>query len=192
MNIAIIPARGGSKRIPRKNIRPFAGRPMISYAINRAKSSGLFKHVVVSTDDPEIKAVAKNYGAETPFIRPQELADDHTPTVPVIAHAISECESLTWESEYICCIYPAVPFLQETDLVAALKLLQECSTADYSFPITEYPSAIQRALRLNLEKKTSSFNSEHEFTRTQDLEPAYHDTELKELVFFSKFRRKAR
>lgn len=173
-DVAIIPARGGSKRIPRKNIRPFAGKPMIAHAISAAVNSGLFDHVVVSTDDEEISRIAREWGAETPFVRPPELADDHTPTVPVIAHAIGECEKLGWTIERACCIYPGVPFIQIADLEAALKLL-ETSHAEYSFPITDFPSAIQRALRRGGSGRMSPFFPEHELTRTQDLEPAYHD-----------------
>ncbi|MCG9042273.1 pseudaminic acid cytidylyltransferase [Laribacter hongkongensis] len=175
MNIAIIPARGGSKRIPRKNIKPFAGKPMITYAIEAALGSGLFAHVVVSTDDPEIAAIARDAGAETPFPRPAELADDHTPTVPVIAHAASACEALGWTPEFICCLYPGVPFIQQADLKAALQLLLDTPEADYSFPVTEFPSAIQRALRRTPSGQMASFSPEYELVRTQDLEPAFHD-----------------
>jgi pseudaminic acid cytidylyltransferase len=174
MNIAIIPARGGSKRIPRKNIRIFAGKPMIAHAISAAKASGLFDHVVVSTDDTEITRIANEWGAETPFVRPLALADDHTPTVPVIAHAITACEALGWQVSMACCIYPGVPFIQVGDLSSALELL-ETAQADYCFPVTEFPSAIQRALRRNGTGRVSPFYPEHELTRTQDLEPAYHD-----------------
>lgn len=174
MNIAIIPARGGSKRIPRKNIREFAGKPMIAHAISAARQSGLFDHVVVSTDDEEIARIACEWGAETPFTRPAELADDHTPTVPVVAHAITACQALGWEIDYACCIYPGVPFIRIDDLKRALELLQ-ASQAAYSFPITEFPSAIQRALRRLPDGRMQTFNPEFELTRTQDLEPAYHD-----------------
>lgn len=174
MNIAIIPARGGSKRIPRKNIREFAGKPMIVHAISAAKQSGLFAHIVVSTDDDEIAGIACDWGAETPFKRPPELADDHTPTVPVIASAITACKALGWQIDYACCIYPCVPFIQIDDLQHTLKLLQS-SDAAYSFPVTEFPSAIQRALRRLTNGQMQPFNPEFEHTRTQDLEPAYHD-----------------
>lgn len=174
MNIAIIPARGGSKRIPRKNILEFAGRPMISYAISAAKSSGLFNHVVVSTDDREIANAALRYGAEVPFMRPADLADDHTPTVPVIAHAVRASESLGWSVEKVCCIYPAVPFLQTDDMKAALELLER-SGADYSFPVAEFPSAVQRALTLGDHGRLSPMFPANELTRTQDLPKAYHD-----------------
>lgn len=174
MDLAIIPARGGSKRIPRKNIKPFAGKPMIAHAITAAKASGLFAHVVVSTDDDEIARIAANWGAEIPFTRPPELADDQTPTVPVIAHAITSCEALGWQTERICCIYPGVPFIQKDDLRAALKLLEKTG-ADYCFPITEFPSAIQRALKRSKTGHLAPFYPEFELARTQDLEPAYHD-----------------
>ncbi len=174
MKIAVIPARGGSKRIPRKNIKDFCGKPMIAHAISAAKQSGLFEHVCVSTDDEEITRIAREWGAETPFMRPAELADDHTPTVPVIAHAITACQALGWHIDYACCIYPGVPFIQIDDLKRALELLQT-SQAAYSFPITEFPSAIQRALRRLSNGQMQSFYPEYELTRTQDLEPAYHD-----------------
>ncbi|MCG8993028.1 pseudaminic acid cytidylyltransferase [Laribacter hongkongensis] len=175
MNIAVIPARGGSKRIPRKNIRSFSGKPMIAYAIEAAKDCGLFSHVVVSTDDPEIAAIACQYGADIPFVRPTELADDHTPTVPVIAHAIAACESFGWHSEMVCCIYPGVPFIQTEDIQAAMALLQVTPEADYCFPVTEFSSAIQRALRRDATGQLQSFFPEFELVRTQDLDPAYHD-----------------
>lgn len=175
MNIAIIPARGGSKRVPRKNIRNFVGRPMISYAIGAALDSELFTYVIVSTDDHEIAETAKTYGAVVPFMRPAELSDDHTPTVPVIKHAIDQAEALGWFADYVCCIYPAVPLIHGPDLLAAFQLLRKASYADYSFPITQFPSAIQRALRLDSSGATRSFYPEHELTRSQDLGPAFHD-----------------
>lgn len=172
--IAVIPARGGSKRIPRKNIKAFAGRPMIVHAIAAALDSRLFEHVVVTTDDPEIADTARRAGAETPFVRPAELADDHTPTVPVVAHAIEALEQMGWLVATVCCIYPGVPFIQVADLAAALDLLRN-SGADYAFPVAEFPAAIQRALRRTPEGRMSSFHPEFELTRTQDLEPSYHD-----------------
>jgi pseudaminic acid cytidylyltransferase len=174
MNIAIIPARGGSKRIPRKNIKEFCGKPMIAYAITAAKKSGLFEHVVVSTDDEEIAHIARAWGAETPFARPAELANDFTVTVPVIAHGIEACYTLGWMFDQVCCIYPGVPFIQIDDLKGALARLTS-SEADYCFPVTEYPSAIQRALRLLSDGRMQPFYPQFEITRTQDLEPAYFD-----------------
>ncbi|MEI6757001.1 MAG: pseudaminic acid cytidylyltransferase [Chlorobium sp.] len=174
MNIAIIPARGGSKRIPRKNIKNFAGKPMISHAITAAKLSGLFEHIVVSTDDDEIASIAQDWGAEIPFLRPSELANDYTATVPVIAHGINACNALGWDFNHVCCIYPGVPFLQINDLKGAFALLNEAK-ADYSFPVTEFPSAIQRALKRLDSGKMQPLYPQYELTRTQDLEPAYHD-----------------
>lgn len=174
MKIAIIPARGGSKRIPRKNIKSFANRPMIVHAIDVALRCNLFDRIVVSTDDEEIADIARKYGAEVPFMREAELADDHTPTVPVIANAISNCQALDWMIEEVCCIYPTVPFLQSIDLVNALNLL-ETNKTDYVFPVTEYPSAIQRAFRKLPNGLMESFYPEFASTRTQDLEPAFYD-----------------
>ena len=174
MNLCVIPARGGSKRIPRKNIKTFAGKPMIAHAISAAKASGLFAHIVVSTDDEEISNIAIEWGAEVPFVRPLELSDDHTPTVPVVAHAAQVCKDLGWQVDYICCIYPCVPFIQAADIVKTFTLL-EGSEADYSFPIAKFPSAIQRALKRNKDGLVSPFSPKYEIVRTQDLKPAYYD-----------------
>lgn len=159
MNMAIIPARGGSKRIPCKNI--MAGRPMISYAIAAARSCGLFEHIVVSTDDAEIADVARSFGAEIPFLRPLELADDHTPTIPVIAHAITACGGLGWKIGKVCCIYAATPFLRVEDLRGALQLLED-SGSDFAFPVAEYPSALM-ILALSLsERRGESGTARHQ------------------------------
>jgi len=174
MKVAVIPARGGSKRIPRKNIREFAGKPMIAHAISAAKQSGLFERIVVSTDDRDIACIAREWGADTPFTRPAELADDYTATVPVIAHAITACQALGWDIDYACCIYPCAPFIQTTDLMHALDLLQTTQAA-YSFPVTEFPSPIQKALRRLPDGQMQPFYPEFELARTQDMEPAYHD-----------------
>jgi pseudaminic acid cytidylyltransferase len=174
MQIAIIPARGGSKRIPRKNILTFAGIPMIAHAIAAARHCGLFAKVIVSTDDEEISSIARAHGADTPFKRPAALADDSTPTMPVIAHGIRACQEIGWSIDYVCCIYPCVPFIRADDLQAALALLK-ASSADFSFPIAEFPSAIQRGLRQTPDGRVAPFFPEHELTRTQDLEPAYFD-----------------
>lgn len=174
MNIAIIPARAGSKRIPRKNIKEFCGKPMIAYAITAAKEAGLFEHIVVSTDDEEIAQIARLWGGETPFVRPAELANDYTATVPVIAHGIEACYTLGWSFDQVCCIYPSVPFIQIDDLRNTLASMTG-SAADYCFPVTEYPAAIQRALKLLSNGKMQPFYPEFEVVRTQDLEPAYYD-----------------
>jgi pseudaminic acid cytidylyltransferase len=174
MKIAVIPARGGSKRIPRKNIKDFCGRPMIAWAISAAKESGLFDHIIVSTDDEEIAGIAKNWGAETPFVRPVDLADDLTPTVPVIAHAVKSCLELGWDADYVCCIYPCVPFLQVGDLISALDLA-DTQNADFVYPVTEYAHPIQRAMRRLSSGEMQFFSPQFELTRTQDLEKTYHD-----------------
>ena len=175
MNLCVIPARGGSKRIPRKNIRDFCGKPMIAYAIEAAKSSNLFDSIVVSTDDNEIATISKSYGAEVPFMRPDELANEYAGTVEVIAHAINECEKNGLKPETVCCIYPCVPLIQAEDLCNALVLLESSTYADYAFPVTEFPSAIQRGLKRKPNGKMSSFYPENEKMRTQDLESAYYD-----------------
>ncbi len=172
--IAVIPARGGSKRVPRKNLRPFAGRPMIGYAIGVAQRSGLFERIVVSTDDAEVAAVARTLGADVPFLRPAELADDFTPTVPVIAHAIRACAELSWHARLACCIYPAVPLLQPQTLADALALL-EAGDAPYAFPVLAYRAPIQRALRRDLNGRSAPLHPEYMQTRTQDLPAAFHD-----------------
>jgi len=174
VKIAVIPARGGSKRIHRKNIKSFHGKPMIAYAIGAALASKAFDRVIVSTDDAEIAEVATAYGAELPFVRPPELADDHTPTVPVIAHAIQQCQHQGWAVEVACCIYPGVPFISTDDLRLAREMLLE-TDAHYVFPVTGFPSPIQRALRRLPDGSVKPFQPEYASTRTQDLEPGYFD-----------------
>lgn len=174
MNIAIIPARGGSKRIPRKNIREFAGQPMIVHSIQTALKSNMFDHIIVSTDDEEIAQVARNAGAQVPFKRPAHLSDDFTGTVPVIAHAI------TWMTENIatvtnaCCIYATAPFVIPEDLIIGHQLLID-HDADYAFSVTEYAFPIQRALKKKADGKLEMFFPEFYNTRSQDLEEGLHD-----------------
>lgn len=174
MNLAVIPARGGSKRIPRKNVRPFAGRPMIAWSITAALDSGCFDRVVVSTDDDEIADVARHWGAEVPFMRPADLADDRTATIPVIAHAIEWIQEHAGSFAAVCCIYATAPMVQPDDIRRGLRLLEETG-ADYVFPVTSFPHPIQRALRLGTDHRVEMFHPEHYATRSQDLEPAYHD-----------------
>lgn len=175
MKIAIIPARGGSKRIPGKNSKVFCGKPMIAWAIGYALESKIFDKVIVSTDDVQISMVARAAGAETPFVRPADLADDLTPTVPVIAHAVDTCQDMGWDIEYACCIYPCVPFLQTFDLVEAFKLMQETG-ANFAYPVTDYAHPIQRAMRRLPAGHMQFLQPENELARTQDLEKSYHDT----------------
>jgi pseudaminic acid cytidylyltransferase len=174
MNVAIIPARGGSKRIPRKNIKMLADKPMIAHAIIAAKASGLFVHVIVSTDDEEIAELARLWGAETPFKRPANLADDLTPTVPVIAHAVRACIDNGWPVDYACCIYPCSPFISPDDLIASLTEVR-VHDADFIYPVTEFAHPVQRAMRRLPSGGMQFLSPEFELTRTQDLEKTYHD-----------------
>lgn len=174
MKMAVIPARGGSKRIPRKNIKDFCGKPMIAYAICAAKESGLFDRIVVSTDDDEIAEIANQWGAETPFKRPIELSDDYTATVPVIKHSIETCKKQGWIVKEICCVYPCVPFLQALDLIGGFSQMKK-NVNGFSLSITEYPSAIQRAFKRVSNEKIEPFFSEFQNVRTQDLDSAYYD-----------------
>ncbi len=174
MILAVIPARGGSKRIPRKNIKLFHGKPMIYYAIRAALESEVFDRVIVSTDDNEIAKVALDCGAEVPFIRPIELADDHTPTVPVVSHAIATCMGLGWKVKDVCCIYPGVPFISISDLRLTYEMLCK-DEVNYVFPVSNFPSPIQRALRRTDDGRVHPFWPEYAATRTQDLEPGYFD-----------------
>jgi len=174
MKIAVIPARGGSKRIPRKNIKPFYGKPMIAWSIETALKSGCFDKVVVSTDDLEIAEVARHYGAEIPFLRPVHLADDHAGSIPVIQHAIQWFSGHGMEPEAVCCLYATAPFLSAEDLRRGLAILQE-NHCDYAFSMTSFPFPIQRAIRITQDNRVDMFYPEHFHTRSQDLEHAYHD-----------------
>lgn len=174
MNIAIIPARGGSKRIPGKNLKIFAGKPMLAHSIEAALASRCFEKVVVSTDDPLIADAARRWGAETPFRRPPELADDYTPTRAVINHAIGEVANIYTLPEFVCCIYATAPFLQHEDLIASLAALK-AHQADFVFSVTTFPSAIQRALRILESGVVVPFFPESMGARSQDLDEAYHD-----------------
>jgi N-acylneuraminate cytidylyltransferase len=174
VKLAVIPARGGSKRIPRKNIKPFCGKPMIAWSIEAALASGCFDRIIVSTDDAEIAEVARARGAEVPFIRPPELADDHAGTVPVVRHAVQWCVDEGRSPQLACCIYATAPFISPTDILAGLRLLQDTG-CDYAFAVTGYASPIQRALRINGEGRVEMFQPECFQARSQDLEPAYHD-----------------
>lgn len=175
MRIAIIPARGGSKRIPRKNIRPFAGQPLIAYSIKAARECGLFDHVIVSTDDEEIAAIARQHGAETPFVRPAELANDHATTVPVIRQAVQWVQQNLGPVEQVCCIYATAPFLQAAALRAAHQQFEQHRVGGYVFSATSFPFPIQRSFKLNEQGMVEMFWPEHYNTRSQDLEHAYQD-----------------
>ena len=175
MRIAVIPARGGSKRIPRKNIKCFGGQPIIAWSIAAALESNCFDRIIVSTDDHEIAEVAEAHGAEVPFLRPCELSDDHTGTIPVIAHAINWQNSQGKCSVNLaCCIYATAPFLRAMDLKRGLEVL-ECGGAEYSLSVTNYAFPIQRAFRLTAESRISMFQPEYFNARSQELEEAWHD-----------------
>lgn len=174
MKVAIIPARGGSKRIPRKNIRPFFGKPMLGYAIETALATGIFDRVIVSTDDEEIAAVAERLGGEVPFRRPAALADDFTGTTSVIKHAIQWLNAQGQSVDHGCCIYATVPFLQPEFLREGYEKLL-ATGASYAFSVTRFASPIQRALRVNQAGLIESFYPEYFHVRSQDLEEAYHD-----------------
>lgn len=148
---------------------------MIAWSIEAAKYSGLFEKIVVSTDDHEIAMIATSFGADVPFMRPPTLADDHTTTVPVIAHGISEMASLGVFPEAVCCIYPCAPFVRSEDLVAGLALLKE-SGSNFAYPVAEFAHPVQRALLRTKSGKMQFLSPEYELTRTQDLSPTFHDT----------------
>lgn len=174
MKLCVIPARGGSKRIPRKNVKGFCGKSMIGWSIAAALESGVFDHVIVSTDDEAIADVARAAGADVPFMRPAELSDDYTPTVPVIAHAVAAATELWSAPSHVCCLYATAPFVLADDLRRGLALL-ESSAAEYAFPVTSFPFPIQRGVRLTEGNRMEMFQPEHALTRSQDLEEAYHD-----------------
>jgi len=172
VNICVIPARGGSKRIPRKNIRDFCGKPMIAWPIRAAMDSGCFERIVVSTDDNEIAEVAEQTGAEAPFRRSAELADDHTPTVPVIADAIARLNIP--DQTPVCCLYATSPFVTPDDLRAGLDRLKDTG-APFVLSVTTYAFPIQRALRRDASGRVAMFDPAHMQPRSQDLEEAWHD-----------------
>ncbi|MFC3912149.1 pseudaminic acid cytidylyltransferase [Pseudaeromonas sharmana] len=174
MTIAIIPARGGSKRIPRKNIRDFCGQPMISYAIAAARAAGCFEHIIVSTDDAEIAAVARDHGATTPFLRAARLADDHTGTAAVVVDAIQQLDRRGLSADSYCCIYATVPLIRACDLLAAYQRLNDCA-ADFAFSAAAFGFPIQRALQLAANGCATPFWPENMAKRSQDLTPAYQD-----------------
>ena len=173
MKLAIIPARGGSKRIPRKNIRDFLGKPIIAYSIEAAIRSKLFDDIIVSTDDEEIADVARAAGAEVPFLRPPQISDDHTGTAAVVKHGLQWFASQGKSAELACCIYATAPFVTAEDLVRGYDLLA-ASDKEYAFSVTSFGFPIQRALRLK-DGGVEAISPQHSEQRSQDLEDAYHD-----------------
>ncbi len=173
--LCIIPARGGSKRIPRKNIKSFLGKPIIAYSIDAALNSKLFDEVIVSTDDGEIAEIAMKYGATVPFYRSEENSNDHATTFDVLKEVIEEYK-LRYKKEfkYACCIYPTAPFVTSKRLSESLDTLIK-NDFDTVFPIIKFGFPIQRALKLSESGKIEFFNKEHQNTWSQDLESTFHD-----------------
>lgn len=174
MNLCIIPARGGSKRIPRKNIKEFCGKPIIAYSIEAAISSGLFADVIVSTDDREIAEVASEWGASVPFIRPKELSDDFTGTTHVISHAINELKSLGREYETVCCIYATAPFVSAENIKLGFQKLEN-SDKKFSFSVCKFSAPVFRSFGLLDDSGVQMFWPENFNKRSQDLPSAYFD-----------------
>jgi pseudaminic acid cytidylyltransferase len=174
MRYAVIPARGGSKRIPRKNVRPFCGRPMIEHSIAAARDSGVFDAVIVSTDDDDIAAVARAAGAEVPFVRPAALSDDHATSVAVIAHAVGWLRAAGRAPTEVCCLYATAPFVRPEDLRAGLVALS-APGVQFAFPVTSFDFPIQRALARDADGGVRMREPDHELTRSQDLSDFVHD-----------------
>lgn len=174
MNLAVIPARGGSKRIPAKNIKEFAGKPLIAYSIQAAQKSGLFEEVWVSTDCEKVAEIAKQFGAKVPFIRPKDLSNDLIGTRPVTSHAISYCIENVFKPEYCCCIYATAPFLQSEYLLKGLQALKNDKQKSFSFAVTSFAFPIQRSISIKQGNVAPMFPQDIA-KRSQDLEEAYHD-----------------
>ena len=174
MNVAVIPARGGSKRIPRKNIKQFCGKPIIAWPIEVAKQSELFDHILVSTDDEEIAKVAKACGAEVPFMRPAKLSDDYADTTEVIAHAISWMHKQQWQPKAVCCIYATSVFFIVDDLKKGFDALNTGNWS-YAFSATDFEYPVFRSFRNHPDGGVEMFFPEHFKKRSQDLPVALHD-----------------
>jgi len=172
--IAVIPARGGSKRIPRKNIKPFCGKPMIAYSIEAAIRSGIFDEIIVSTDDEEIADVAKNAGASVPFMRPKELSDDFTATGAVVEHAIKFLQARGDRIKFVCTIYATAPLIDEFYIKLGLEKLR-ASNAKNAFSCTSMPFPIWRTFKIAKDGRCEMFWRENFAKRSQDLEAAYQD-----------------
>lgn len=173
-SVIIIPARVGSKRIPRKNIKLFAGKPMIAHSILAAQASGVADRIVVSTESEEIADVARQWGAEVPFMRPLELADDYTATSPVILHALDELEKQGCTANLVCCLYATAPFVQPRYLRDGYELVKN-GPALSAYTVARYPFPIWRAVRVNAGGFLESVWPEHRLTRSQDLPEVYQD-----------------
>ena len=174
MKVAVIPARGGSKRIPGKNVKLFAGKPLISYSINAALSCGLFDRIIVSTDSPEIAKVAKQFGAEVPFLRSPELADDYSGTDAVVLDTLKRIEEKNISARYVCCLYATVPFIRPADLKQGYEILRSSGSCS-AFTVTTFPAPIFRALQANEMDQLEMIWPQYRMTRSQDLPEAFHD-----------------
>ena len=174
MRVALIPARGGSKRIPRKNIRMFRDKPMIAHSIDCAARSRLFDRIIVSTDDEEISRIARESGAEVPFLRPAALADDHVGTTEVVAHAIEWLQRVGATPTAVCCIYATAPFMRPEDLGSGLRIL-ETGTWQFVFSATDFPSPVERAFRRRADQGLEMLFPEKFDVRSQDLGKIFHD-----------------
>ena len=174
ISACIIPARGGSKRIEKKNIRNFRGKPIISWSIDAAIKSNKFDSIIVSTDDYTIASKARELGAEIPFMRPKEIADDYTDTRTVVNHMIEELNKMNRKYDFICCLYATAPFVEASDLQNAMNLIED-EPEKVVFPVTKYSYPIQRALRRDEKGNTLFANHMNAEKRSQDLEDMYHD-----------------
>lgn len=175
MRIGIIPARGGSKRIPRKNIQAFCGLPIIAYTIQAAQQSASFDRIIVSTDDAEIAEIATQYGAEAPFLRPPDLSTDTVHIRPVLCDAIQRLQQEGTPVKWVCMLMATAPFMRPTDLCAGLQALQADETKQFAITVTTFPFPIQRALRLTDSGGLAPLDSASIQKRSQDLEETYHD-----------------
>jgi pseudaminic acid cytidylyltransferase len=173
-SIAIIPARGGSRRIPKKNVRIFCGKPILLYSIETARRSGLFSDVLVSTDDPEIAALARAGGASVPFVRSAENSSDTATTAAVLLEVLAGLAATGIRPKRFCCIYPTTPLLRPSTLEAAARLL-DSGDVDSVQPIVRFGFPPQRAFRINTSGKVEWVSPQHALTRSQDLEPLFHD-----------------
>ena len=168
---------GGSKRIPGKNIRDFAGKPLISYSIEATRKSGIFDHVFVSTDSPDIARVASEYGAEIPFIRGSDIADDFTGTDAVVFDTLQRITKLGIHADYVCCVYATAPFIRPADLKKGFDILCSCEECS-AFTVTTFPAPIFRALKMNEHDTLEMVWAKHRMTRSQDLPECFHDAEI--------------
>lgn len=184
--IAIITARGGSKRIPRKNIKEFCGKPILAYSIEAAKESGLFDTVMVSTDDEEIAGIARQYGAEVPFYRSERTANDFATTNDVLLEVLEEYEKRGEHYDLGCCIYPTAPFVTADKLRDAMGQL-EGSDADTLIPVVSFSYPPQRAMIVKEGRLVFEY-PQYLDSRSQDLEPHYHDVGQFYLFYTEAFR----